>query len=89
MKIWLLCKNQGKGGNYVITGTHGAQGRQTFQTNFDFDSDFQDIRQQFNQVTKLKWGKIKKRILSFLTMEGVHSNKQSSKLAFKNQNQLN
>ena len=25
----------------------GASGRQTFQTNFDFDSDFQDIRDQF------------------------------------------
>lgn len=45
-------KREGKGGNYVV-GTHlepsGTQvKRQTFQTNFDFDSDFQDIRQQFH-----------------------------------------
>ena len=40
----------GKGGNYVVHGVpQGASGRQTFQTNFDFDSDFQDIRQNFKR----------------------------------------
>ena len=45
---WLLCQIKAKGGNFVSHGVpQGASGRQTFQTNFDFDSDFQDIRDQF------------------------------------------
>lgn len=32
--------------NYVHTG---AQGRQTFQTNFDFDTDFEEIKEHFKR----------------------------------------